>query len=185
MQGLKVELILTLLRNGPKVGPQRRFCDRLSVVVVVLLPLVERLHVNRRDDPRFEPHALQDSADIMGAEASLHSNDAARKLLENGIQGQALDLLAHDQLAAPIEPDQVKVLALGTIFFSLKYFGSKLIRVNNNQIYKHLINNLHQMLLPNSGRSEDQSKYKTTNCMMQFSDAGHDGVCNGNPVRRR
>lgn len=53
VQGLKVELLLVLLRDGPEVRPQRG----LRVVVIVFLALVERLDVNRRDDPRLEPHA--------------------------------------------------------------------------------------------------------------------------------
>jgi hypothetical protein len=44
----------------------------------------------------------------MGAEASLHPDYAAWELLARGVQGQALDLLAHDQLAGPVKPDQVK-----------------------------------------------------------------------------
>ena len=108
MQGLKVELILIFLRDGPKIGPQRGFCDRLGVIIIVLLALVERLYVNRRYDPRLEPHAPQRSADKMGAEASLHAHDAAWELLKGGIQSQALDLLAYNQLAGPAEPDQVK-----------------------------------------------------------------------------
>ncbi|MEI4233130.1 hypothetical protein V8324_09470 [Roseovarius sp. D22-M7] len=41
-------------------------------------------------------------------ESSLHPDDAAWDLLQSGIQGQALDLLADDQLAGAVEPDQVK-----------------------------------------------------------------------------
>lgn len=69
MQGLKVDLVLGLLGNRAEVGAQRGFGDRLGIVVVVrwandsldhllsrlTLPLVERLHVDRRYDVRMIP----------------------------------------------------------------------------------------------------------------------------------
>ena len=55
--GLQVELILALLLDEPQVRSQRRLGDRLGIVVVVLLPLHERLDVDRRDDPRLVPQA--------------------------------------------------------------------------------------------------------------------------------
>ena len=48
MQGLKVEPIMIFLRDGSKIGPQRGICDRLGVIIIVLLAHVERLYVNRR-----------------------------------------------------------------------------------------------------------------------------------------
>ena len=49
--GLQVKLILGLLSDGSQVRAQCRLGDRLSIVVVVLLPLHEGLHVDCRDDP--------------------------------------------------------------------------------------------------------------------------------------
>lgn len=59
MQGLKVELVLRLLAYDAQVGPQCGLCDRLGVVVVVLLSLDERLHIDRRDDPRLVTQLTQ------------------------------------------------------------------------------------------------------------------------------
>jgi hypothetical protein len=57
MQRLDVELGLALLCDEAHVRSQRRLRDGFGVVVIVLLPLRERLHVDRRDDP-----ALGDAA---------------------------------------------------------------------------------------------------------------------------
>src|SRR5829696_5345552 len=51
--GLQVELILRLLGHATQVRAQGRFRDGLGIVVVVLLPLHERLHVDGRNDPRL------------------------------------------------------------------------------------------------------------------------------------
>lgn len=59
MQGLKVELVLRLLAYDAQVGPQCGLCDCLGVVVVVLLSLDERLHIDRRDDPRLVTQLTQ------------------------------------------------------------------------------------------------------------------------------
>ena len=59
MEGLKVELILRLLTHDAQVRPQRGLCDRLGVVVVVFLALHERLHIDRRDDPRLVTQLTQ------------------------------------------------------------------------------------------------------------------------------
>jgi hypothetical protein len=40
---LQVELILALLLDEPQVRPQRRFGNRLGIVVVVLLPFTKGL----------------------------------------------------------------------------------------------------------------------------------------------
>jgi hypothetical protein len=108
VQGLQVELILALLGDGAQVRPQGSFRDRLGIVVVVLLPFVERLDVDRRDDPRLEAHSAQCPADEMRAQAGLHADDATRKLLEGAGQGKTLDLLPQDALAIRIEPDEME-----------------------------------------------------------------------------
>ncbi|OJF91628.1 hypothetical protein AX760_23250 [Pararhizobium antarcticum] len=108
MQGLQVQLILILLGQRSQVRTEGRFGYGLSIVVIVLLSLVEGLQVNCWDDPRLETHAAQRPADKMGAETSLHADDAAGESLKSGIQCQPLDLLAHDQLTCLVEPDQMK-----------------------------------------------------------------------------
>ena len=110
MQGLQIELILTLLSNRAQVGPKRRLCNGLCVVVVVLLALVERLHVDGRNDPRLETHSPQRPADEMGAETRFHTDNATGELLERRGKGKALDLPAQYQLASSVKPDQMKSL---------------------------------------------------------------------------
>ena len=65
MAGLQVELILCLLADDAQIRPQSRLGDGFSVVVIVLLPLDERLDVNCRNDPRFMSECPQRSADEM------------------------------------------------------------------------------------------------------------------------
>jgi len=56
-------MILCLLAHGAQVRPQGCFGNRLSVVVVVLLPLHERLHIDRRNNPRRMAQLPQGPAD--------------------------------------------------------------------------------------------------------------------------
>ena len=55
MQCLQIQLLLRLLGNRFKIWAQCSFGNRLCIIVVVLLALVERLNINRRDDPRLKP----------------------------------------------------------------------------------------------------------------------------------
>ena len=50
---LQVELVLALLLDEAQVRPHRRLSNGLGIVVIVLLSLNERLHVDCRDDPRL------------------------------------------------------------------------------------------------------------------------------------
>ena len=59
MEGLEVELVLRLLAYDAQIRPQCGLCDRLGIVVVVLLSLYERLHIDRRDDPRLVTQMTQ------------------------------------------------------------------------------------------------------------------------------
>lgn len=53
MAGLQVELLPALLAHRAQVGSQGCLCGRFGVVVVVLLPLHEGLHVDRWSDARL------------------------------------------------------------------------------------------------------------------------------------
>ena len=53
MAGLEVELILCLLAHGVQVRPQGCFSNSFCVVVVILLPLHERLHIDCWNNPRL------------------------------------------------------------------------------------------------------------------------------------
>ena len=78
MAGLQVELILRLLADDPLIRPHSRLGVGFGIVVIILLPLPEWLDVNCRNDPRFMSERPQRSADKMGAEARLHTDDAGR-----------------------------------------------------------------------------------------------------------
>ncbi len=108
MAGLQVELLLALLTHRPQVGAKGGFCDRLGIVVVVLLTLHERLHIVRWNDARLMAELAQSAADEMGAEARFHADDARWQLLERLDQGQSLDLAAERDLAVSAEADEVE-----------------------------------------------------------------------------
>ena len=84
------------------------FCDRLGVVVIVLLSLQDRFHVDRWDDPRFVAQAAQRAADEMGAQTRLHADDARRKPLEHADQRKSFDLPPQHDLAVCVEADDVE-----------------------------------------------------------------------------
>src|SRR5664279_2743923 len=50
---LKIELVLRLLAHDAQVRSQGCLGDRLCVVIIVLLPLHERLYIDRWNDPRL------------------------------------------------------------------------------------------------------------------------------------
>ena len=108
MVGLQIKFVLRLLTDDPQVRPQRGFGDGLGVVVVVLLPLHEGLHVDCRNDPRLMSKAAQRSADKMRAEAGLQPDDARRQLFECLGQRQPLDLAAEGDFAITAKSDEMK-----------------------------------------------------------------------------
>ncbi len=57
-----------LLEIRIKQASKRRLGDGLGIVVIVLLPLHERLHIHRRNDPRFMPERPQSPAYEMSAD---------------------------------------------------------------------------------------------------------------------
>ncbi len=108
MSALQSTEILALLRHRLQVRSQRGLGNRFDVVVVILLPLDERSHVDRRDDPRFKSQTSQRSADKMRAETRLHPDHASRQGFKGGVQRQTLDPSSQDQSALRIEPNQMK-----------------------------------------------------------------------------
>jgi len=108
MQCLQIQLILTFFSNRAEVWPHCCFCDSFRIVVIVLLPLVERLHIDRRDDPRLKPELSQHSIYKMRAHAGLHSNDTTGQILERRLQRQTLDLLSLIAMTRVVKADAVK-----------------------------------------------------------------------------
>src|SRR5829696_8268400 len=90
--GLQVELILRLLGHAAQVRAQGRLRDGLGIVVVVLLPLDERLHVDGRNDPRLVAEGAQGAADKVGAQARFHADHAGGSFLKVSVRASRLIL---------------------------------------------------------------------------------------------
>src|SRR5262249_35658576 len=108
MQGLEVELGLRLLAYDAQVRPRCGLGHCLGVVVVVLLSLDERLHIDRRDDPRLVTQLTQRPADKVGAKARFHADHARRQPPECLNQRQSLDLATESNLAVGAKTDNVE-----------------------------------------------------------------------------
>jgi len=107
MEGLEVELVLRLLSDYAQIGPQRGLSNRLGVIVVVLLSLYERLHIDRRDDPRLVPQLAQRPADQVGTEALFDADDARGEPSECLSERQSLDLPTKSNLAIDAKANDV------------------------------------------------------------------------------
>src|SRR5512142_2612506 len=99
MESLKIEFVLRLLAHGAQVRSQCGLSNRLGVIVIVLLPLHERLHVDRRDDLRLMAQLTQGSADKVCAEACLHADHTGWQLFKGIQERKALDLATKGNLA--------------------------------------------------------------------------------------
>ncbi len=96
MHCLQVQLILAFLSNCAEVWAHSRFRNCFSIVVIVqrenesldrflirfTLPLVEGLHIDRRDDPGIKTERTQHAADKVRVHAGFHADDARRQLLK-------------------------------------------------------------------------------------------------------
>jgi hypothetical protein len=86
-RALPDEALMRAERDGPRlmlgalhrdvvnVGPQHSFCDRSRLGCIVLLPLDERLHVDRRDQPDIMSVALRHAAPVVARRTGLHRHD--------------------------------------------------------------------------------------------------------------
>src|SRR6516165_4149992 len=108
MEGLKIELVLCLLAHGAQIRSQRRLSNSLGVIVIVLLSLHERLHIDRRDDPRLVAQLTQGPADKVCAEACLHADDARRQSFEGLHERQSLDLATKSNFAVRAKTNDVE-----------------------------------------------------------------------------
>ncbi len=91
-----------------KTEAQRHFRNRLGIVVVFLLTLVERFHVNRWNDPGLKSQPTQGTADEMRAHTSFHPDDITRQTLKHRHQRQPLYLLSQHKLAIVVMANQMK-----------------------------------------------------------------------------
>jgi hypothetical protein len=108
MTYLQVELVLALLLDHTQVRPQRCLGDRLSIVVIVLLPLHEGFGVDRRDNPRLVTKSPQRPADKMRAQAGFHANDARWQPLKHLFETQPPDLPTKRDRPIGAQSNEVK-----------------------------------------------------------------------------
>ncbi len=87
---------------------QRRLRNRLGIVVVVLLILVERFHVSRWDGPGLKSQPTRGTADKMRAQTSFHLDNITRQTLKHRHQRLPLCLLSQHKLAIVIKANQMK-----------------------------------------------------------------------------
>ncbi len=110
MQSLKVELRLGLLGHDAHVRSQSCFGDCFGIVEVVLLPLRERLYVDRGNDPGRMSQSAESAADKMCAQAGLHTDDTRGKLRELLFQRETLDLFVQSHLPIAVKTNDVEDL---------------------------------------------------------------------------
>ena len=82
--------------------------NSLGVIVIVFLSLHERLHIDRRDDPRLVAQLTQGPADKMCAEACLHADHTRWQPFKGIHERQPLDLTAKGNLAVGAKTHNVE-----------------------------------------------------------------------------
>jgi hypothetical protein len=80
VQRLHIELLLAFQFDKSHGGARGCLGDRFRIPVVVLLRFDVGAHILRRHQPDGVPHRCQLSAEVMGAAACFHSNDAPCQL---------------------------------------------------------------------------------------------------------
>ena len=105
MQRLHVELVLALQFDKAHRRPRRRFRDPLGVAIVVLLRLDVGPDIFGRHQPDVVAVSREHAAEMMGAAAGLHPDNARSKLLRQSDQRLAPHLSPHDDRAGRVEPD--------------------------------------------------------------------------------
>jgi len=78
VQRLQIELLSGLGCYKAHGWPLHGFSNRLGVAVIVLVSFKEGLHVFGRHEPGIMPKCNQPAAQMMGANASLHADQAGR-----------------------------------------------------------------------------------------------------------
>lgn len=112
MQGLHVELVLALQFDEAHRWAGRRLGDPFRVAIIVLL----RLDVGPDIFGRHQLHVVavvgEDAAQMMGAAAGFHSDNASRQFLRKPDQRLAPHLASHNHRAGGVEADHAaEVLA--------------------------------------------------------------------------
>src|SRR6266403_5602577 len=90
------------------VGPCDRLSNRLGIDVIALVRFYVRLHILRRYQSHLVSLFPQCSAKKMRTSAGFHANQLDVYVGSEAQQLCARELLAHHNLAAQVEPDQMK-----------------------------------------------------------------------------
>ena len=105
MQGLHVELVLALQFDKAHRRPGHRLRDSLGVAIVVLLRLDVGPDIFGRHQPDIMAVSGEHTAQMMGAAAGLHPDNARRELLRQSNQRLAPYLATHHNRAGRIQPN--------------------------------------------------------------------------------
>src|SRR5713226_2173631 len=108
MQGLQIQLVISLDRHETHRRPCDSLRDRFSVDVVALVGLHVRLHILCRYQSHLVSLFPQGSAKKMRTSAGFHANQPDVYVDGEAQQLCARELLAHHDLAAQVKPDQMK-----------------------------------------------------------------------------
>jgi hypothetical protein len=108
MESEQVHLFRRLDRHKVHGRPLHRFRDRLSIAIVVLVTFEERLHVLRRDQTHIVADRCKLPADVMGARAGLHADQAARNIGKTASKLTTGHLLLQNDGAPLVQPNQVE-----------------------------------------------------------------------------
>ena len=103
MKRLHVKLVLALQFDKPHCRTCCGFRDPFGVAIVVLLSLDVGPDIFRRHQPDGVAVRGENAAEMMGAAASLHADNALRKLLRHPNQRLASHLTPHHDRAGRIE----------------------------------------------------------------------------------
>ena len=105
MERLHVELVLALQVDEAHRRSGRRFGDPFGVAIVVLLRLDVGSDIFGRHQPDVVAMSGEHTAEMMGAAAGLHPDNALGKFLRQPDQRLTSYLAPHHDRAGPVEPD--------------------------------------------------------------------------------
>src|SRR6266851_5425216 len=108
MQGLHIQLVISLDRHETHRRPCDSLSDRLGINIVALVRFHVGLHILCRNQSHLVSLFPQCSAKKMRTPASFHANQPDVYVGSEAQQLCARELLAHHDLAAQVQPDQMK-----------------------------------------------------------------------------
>jgi hypothetical protein len=108
MQRLQIELLGRLGGNEAHGRALHGFGDRLRIAEVVLVALQVGSDIAGRHQSRIVAERLEPPAQVVGADAGLHADEAGRQVGELGLELPARQLPAQDDGAALIKADEVE-----------------------------------------------------------------------------